>query len=623
MNNLVLYVPISSVGLAHYFAGGIILPASLYGNRPNDIQTSYSDVILVSEYKWFNDSDCSIEILLTRDELSNLTEIVTGIYQYPTPIPITRIKKIWFLDEEQMQTTVWNINNGTAFISKEMLNTESRNPERVKVELKKIETKPISQDLKDKTKQFDVLLGGLAFMRVGGFQSMEYTKNYFKTLAFFNQLVRSEIAKVEITTGYKFSNKYHGLFTKKESEWTPWIEDIYDEIDLESLKSIAKRKKEKVEIKYGIVQLKSINSKSHIYELAVISIYGEYKSKGINELVIDLENGVIDRDKVEDIALVFGLNNGYRKFRNYYENSNRKINVKFKMDSLVDYYTVESIFQYVFHKEKENGGFDYLESWCPRYQTEKTLSGYETFTILDKSIVLKKKPTLFEVFFQDFFQETSCQISKIIQNWIKAPLLIDEGILRETLKEGLSGITRKAISTFETDLTKHLNAISDAEKKELQEAFEESLRRSEEKITRLKKENMDLKAEYDLLKNKYKNLSIESTKLVEKEREVESEISTHPIASKSFQGYSEDYKALEARSIGKVDIAIDKVSEATISERKYVRENDVYNRECLKEKNVTQLKEIGIRYGLTYKGNKNEFIENILSANKHDQELYE
>lgn len=621
MNNPVLYVPISSSGLAHYFAGGIILPASLYENRPNDIQTSYSNVILVSEYKWFNDSDCSIEVILTKEELSKLTEIDTGIYQYPTPIPISRIKKIWFLDEEQRQTTVWNINNGTAFISELILRTESINPERVKVELKKVETRPVLQDLKDKTRQFDVLLGGLAFMRVGGLQLMEYSKNYFKTLAFFNRLISSEIEKIEICNGIKFKDAYHGLFTKKESEWTPWIKDIYDEVDVETIKSIAKRRKERVEIKYGMVQLDSINRKSHIYELAVISIYGENKNKGIDQLVIDLENGVIERDKVEDIALVFGLNNGYRKFRNFYEKSKRKINVKFKMDSLVDYYTIESIFQYVFHKEKENWGFDYIESWCPKYKAEKTLSGYETYTILDKSIVLKKKPTLFEVFFQNYFQESNRKISKIIQNWIAPPLMIDEGHVLEALKVGLSEITKKSLLTFEGDLTRDLNAIADAEKKELQKTFDESLREYENKITELKKENMYLKAEYDSLKNKYLNLIGDLPKLKKKKQDGLTGIPLDHTANKSYQGNDSENEGLVLQNVEKAEITISKVSENVVKEYEYIPEEDLIDYEKLKEKSLDELKEIGYSLGVTYKRNKIRLVEEILMAKEHNQKL--
>lgn len=621
MNNLQLYVPISSAGLAHYFAGGIILPASLYGNRPNDIQTFYSDVILVSEHKWLNDSDCSIQVVLTQEELSKLNEIHTGIYQYPTPIPISRIKKIWFLKEDQMRTTVWNVNNGTAFITDQMLMVESGNPKRENAELKKNETKPIPQELKDKTRQFDVLLGGLAFMKVGGLQFMEYSKNYFKTLAFFNRLIRSEIEKIEINVGIKFKDAFHGLFTTKESEWTPWIKDIYGEVDVEAIDSIAKRKREKVVIKYGMVQLDSINRKSHIYELAVISIYGENKNKSIDQLVRDLENGVIDQDKVEDIALVFGLNNGYRKFRNYYDRSKGTINVKFKMDSLVDYYTIESIFQFVFNKEKENRGFDYIESWCPRYKAEKTILGYETYTILDKTIAVKKKPTLFEVFFQNYFQEINQKISRIIQNWISPPLMIDERIVLESLKKGLSDITKKELLMFERDLTKELNAISDAEKKELQKTFDESLIEYENKISELKKENMALKAEYDSFRNKYINLDADPPKPKKKRQDSLTGISSAPIASNSNQGDEVKNTSFGSQNFNKMEITISKVSEPEVKDYKYVSENEDITRESLKEKSVIQLKEIGNRFKLTYKGNKSEFIERILSEFEHNQEF--
>ncbi len=88
-------------------------------------------------------------------------------------------------------------------------------------------------ELSDKIKRFDIILGGFAFMRLGGKSFMNYSENYFSTLSYFNKLIEEQTINAAKEKGLKFSNKYTGLFSKQESEWSKWQQYIYKNITAE------------------------------------------------------------------------------------------------------------------------------------------------------------------------------------------------------------------------------------------------------------------------------------------------------------------------------------------------------------------------------------------------------
>ncbi len=98
-------------------------------------------------------------------------------------------------------------------------------------------------------------------------------------------------------------------------------------------------------------------------------------------MVTDLTSGAIRADKMENVAILFGLNNGYSKLRNKYKGSVKDRVVKFTMESQLDYYIIESIFQFVFHGLNKNNSFDYIDKWCPIKKQRSYVKGYVTYRI--------------------------------------------------------------------------------------------------------------------------------------------------------------------------------------------------------------------------------------------------
>jgi len=316
MNNT-FFIPINSNGLPHYFSKAIILPAKYFSNKHEDIQSKLNDSILLSQSKWVKNCDCSIEIILTATEVKELNKLTENFFQYNLPIPISRIKSVCFLDEKQKETTIWNINNGAAFVPENIITVEqSKNIDFVSDNgFTGEKENKASIDLVEKIKRFDIILGGFAFMKVGGKSFMNYSENYFSTLSYFNKLVEEQTNKAAREKGLKFSSKYTGLFSKNESEWTKWQQYIYQNVETQDIENLAEKEGIKIEKKLGLLKLDSINTNSHLFDIAILATYGDRKNKSTDNLVTDLLNGTIPQDKAEDVSLLFGLNNGYSKFR--------------------------------------------------------------------------------------------------------------------------------------------------------------------------------------------------------------------------------------------------------------------------------------------------------------------
>ncbi len=65
-----------------------------------------------------------LEVVLTDTEVKELSKVSEHFSLYNTPIPISRVKSVCFLDAKQKETTIWNINNGAAFIPESIVSVE-------------------------------------------------------------------------------------------------------------------------------------------------------------------------------------------------------------------------------------------------------------------------------------------------------------------------------------------------------------------------------------------------------------------------------------------------------------------------------------------------------------------
>ncbi|RLA78983.1 MAG: hypothetical protein DRG78_13860 [Epsilonproteobacteria bacterium] len=388
MNYKIYYLPINSTSLSHYISKAIMLPSRFYTNRPLDIQSEIGDYILLSNKKIINNTDCSIEVVINNEENKNYIEATDdpNIFIYKRPIPISRIKSLSFIDELQKTITLSQINRGAGFIPEILANIiVKENNDSIDIsKVINIKNFKYNAELETEIKTYNQILGGIAFMRFSIFNN-EYSSNYFSTLSFFNKIIEEK---------YKINNKdiYTGLigaFTGNGSKmWTQLYPLIYEDIINKDVEDSALRDNINIEKSNGIFKYELLaENHSLTYKLAILNIYGKGKNKrkSIEDLILDFKNGKIPEDKIEGISLIFGINSGYSNFYNQYTLNGIKKIVKFKLNSQFDYYTIESIFQYIFNDKKENRKFEYIDEWCPNNNVKNASNIFEEIVIKEQN----------------------------------------------------------------------------------------------------------------------------------------------------------------------------------------------------------------------------------------------
>lgn len=488
------YLPTNSGSIAHYFNRAIILPAKYYTNKTEDIQDSSEQALILSINKWSKKSDCALEIIFTDLEFKELKKISDYLYLCKFPIPISRIKRIWFSNRNQMQTTIWNINDGAAFVPDSLVSVdENFNFDSCsEIELEENQQSNSKDEISDKIKYFDIILGGLAFMRIGGKSFMNYSFNYFSTLSFFNSLIEEQTNKAARDKDLTFSNKFFGLFSKNESEWLRWRKYIFKNIELHDVQTLAEKEGEKIEMKFGAFKIDTINPKSHLYELAILATYGNNKNKSTEDLVTDLTNGGIYSEKVEEVAILFGLNTGYSRLSNKYKCTIKESIVKFRLECKLDYYIIESVFQYVFNNNHKNYTFDYIDSWCPENKKFETLKGYEVYRILDTSIIAKKKQTPLEIFLEQYSRDFYSAINKSITPWMPSFAKIDENEAISYFDKQLRGSLMVVIEGIQSKIEKNIQDELSSKEQDNIEFFNSEIESLKLNLTKLNEENLRL-----------------------------------------------------------------------------------------------------------------------------------
>jgi hypothetical protein len=461
----IYYLPISSTSLAHYFGCACIKPSKYFENKQEDLQDKFSDFLLVTTHFGTQQTDCCIELVFTTQETEDLIDIKDGFFLYEKPLPITRAKRIHFTSKERQEQTITNINISTAFVPNELAEITQKSFDTVSTDkLKKpqdIHIVSYSEELK----RLDGFLGGLALMRLAGEDYMNYSENYFATLSLFNSAIQRDLenSKVNIDT------RYHGAFTGDSGfqKIIPYLNKTINETDIDS---IAKEENQQVKKNYlKIIDLDSLDKNTYI--VAILNTYGvgnESKKKKIDELILSNFKSDIKSGKSEGIALCYGINRGYSAFSNKYSSGKNEKVVKFQLNSQLDYYTIESLYQYVFNNNAKSDEFAYL-NWCPKQKWTKISK--TNYKILDVAVIGKKKArVLSKEYFQNLFPSSF------------------QSLLEKTLLQ----ICQELVETVFND-TK--NEIADKYENQIAQLQEENVRLQEE-IDKLKTEQQKIQKSY-------------------------------------------------------------------------------------------------------------------------------
>lgn len=523
MNTIFLHI--KSVNLGLYFNSALISPANYIKTRSEDIQSKFRDKILLSDKKWSKSTDCSLELVVTENEYREISKnkINENYFLYIKPLPISRVKHVYFQTIEQSKISLSSTNTN-AFLPKNLVSIIDKKDIETAVECidNNFENK-LQSDFNPNIKKYDRILGGAAFMRLGGAKYMNYSKNYFSTFAFFNQLFGNEYEKA---SNSKIDRRYQGVFECKDN-WEKFCPILFFEKSIPNeIQQIANKKGLHISDKKenGIYDIEKI-SDDYIYILAILENFGHRgKRKNTDGLVNLLSHEKIK--KAEGITLLYGLYNGYAGFRNKYVFQDGEIikTVKFRLDNQVDYYTIESIYQYVFNKISNNKFFQYLDNWIPK-KKQSEIKGFETYQVLDQQIIYaKSKPKFGEPdYFENLMQNSS--LNKIIVNtltskikkWFeKFPFNVSEQELEKDISNTLTPITKQSLTELYYSIVRDTEQNDNKDVEHLEQEYILEQQNLEKTIKKLKEENNSLKKKIENKSNGKQTLSLNFPQISQK-----------------------------------------------------------------------------------------------------------
>lgn len=476
------YFPIKSECLAHYFGCACLKPSKYFTNKPQDIQNSFENFLLITTSKGCIECNCCLEIVLTDEEEVKLISAGKTWYLFESSLPITRVKKIYFTEEQQKDKTLTNIRMGTAFVPESIVGAIC-SFEYITVKEVKI---PDNYYVKDQAKEielYDRILGALVIMRLAREKYMNFSETYIETLAVFNKLIADALVKA----GKSSNDQYSGLFTQSKS-YAYLLPYLNKQVDVDDVKQMAKSEgqvvfQNKITRK---IELDRLDKKAYI--LAVLASYGvgtESKRDKVDGLILSNFEGI---KSAQLVALCFGYNHGYNAFNSFYGTlGGNKINVKFQLDSQLDYYTIESVYQFVFNK-KISERFYYLDSWCNK-QDIPSVTTKTNYCVLDTIVVGKKKP---KVGSKDWWNSFSQFYQKIdVNSLFQASLSIlfnriADHVIQECIEE-----KEEEIAEIKAQYEEKNNRLMELQKMMENQSFNEIVSAtSEEKIGGMSRENI-------------------------------------------------------------------------------------------------------------------------------------
>jgi len=453
------YIPIDSINLPTIYGNACIIPKKHLSTTNEDAQNIQPSYLLLTTKMGTDKSDCAIEIVLSDEEIEMLIPIPNNndISLFSKPLPISRIKSITFNDNEKKERVIAIINLSTAFINNNIVNVDLE-MQKVDINSINITNIPENKDFTLRLKKFNCILGGFALLRLACEEYMNYSENYFSTLSVFNEQIKNDY----LNSGNKINPKFQDAFfgVNEFKDLYPILSNTITEKDVYKIAALENQKI--IKDKYtGSIETNSLDRMTYIISmLYVYKVSNEAGDRKIDSLIANNFNTDIKEGKSEIIALCYGLNRGYNSFTKRYTVNGKESNVKFEFNSKLDYYTVESIYQFAFYDNKNNLSFKYLDDWCPILNETIKKGSYK---IIDKIVIIKKKPKvgtkdylsqLSRLFFQKNIEDFLTPFLNIIINKVKDDLETETEEIIESKEKEIEELRSKLKETVKQEKVK-------------------------------------------------------------------------------------------------------------------------------------------------------------------------
>lgn len=552
------------MNLAHYLGSGIIAPSIYIENKNPDIQDRFKNHLLLSSFKFTRDTNCAIEIVFNNNDEAP-KKISEHFYLFDMPLPISRIKNIYFSNDEQKVSTKFNITSGSAFIPENLLKVTKEDCIEMR-ELENIDYKSSEINWGGYLKKYDQMLGGFSTMKISRENFQNYPTHYFSTLGNINSLFSKTLAQQNIT----IENRFQFAFTD-EGKFKNFHNTIYSDIDFNELQRYAESENVRLETKNGLIQIDKISENTQTYLVSILESYGTGKRKKNDEFISDLLAKKFVEKKKEGLSLIYGLNKGYKSFRNKYKTANFEVDIKFHLDSKLDYYIIESIYQNIFNSVKDSLSFEYLDSMFLEAKKEEIEApNYITYQMIDKTIIWKLK-VLSPV------EKLLSKITEIVSKWFPSFL--------EVKKNEIEQYFKSVIEQFKTEIEFELINNHKEEIKRLNTIISEK----DDSLNRLNIETDKIRMEFqkrEIEIQKLKNTLSEKDNFI---NELDNKIKEAAKSNVENKKEISEYKSIES--------AVDTVNE---SNGLLFSDDTTFSREFeLKSMSEEELKSVAKKYNIT------------------------
>ena len=412
---------INRIKLQDYIQRELIVPDNyLDENKEIDIQSKNENFIVMSDgyIKELDEYQILLELIITDEEKKRLHE-VDGVYYFDFPLPITRIKKVYVQNREIKKHIEVQIKNGeNGFLPTNLFYVYLKNKKPIfeQREYKPLEDDIDKNDFEEQIRVFDKRMGMFAFMKNTLVYYCDdvnkianYSQHYFSTLSRLlkEPLDNTRFEELDILKQNKEFKKLLYSNTQIDKEF---IENESQKIEDSELKSIFLEMTTPTGTRKALKSLLEKNEIEH-YLIGLVYYFRQKDSNKKDNFKIDIKN-LIPYEVAEISLAILGIYFGYTILRSeekieirdkYFKKilNKDKFNMKFTLETKLDYIAIETIYNYCFKNKAKGYEYEYLS--YPNKSKPKKLTRNKNYEVNREHyfdteyIEIKKTTSLFEV----------------------------------------------------------------------------------------------------------------------------------------------------------------------------------------------------------------------------------
>jgi hypothetical protein len=371
---------IHRIKLQDYIQRALIAPDSYFDDEiEKDIQSKNPNFLAVSDgyLKELDEHQILVEIILTDEEIAKLHQVGEVSY-FDFPLPITRIKKIYVQDKDVKQHILVNVqNNEKGFLSESLMDVYLKKNKRVLQarEYTSLDFEDIPNDYQAQVTQYDKRMGMFAFMKNTNlyyYQTTDnisnYSDSYFGALSSYTNLSLFDTKGfVQLGEVFKKFDNFKTLLYSTQQINEPFLETIAEKIEDIETKEIFSGLLKENGVRKTLPQL--LEKDLGLYLIGLVYYFRKKDANKKDNFKIEIEK-LIPAEVAEVSLAVLGMYLGYTHIRpietveikdTYFrEIFGSEFNMKFRLNSKLDYVTIESIYNYCFNDKQKTIEFPYL-----------------------------------------------------------------------------------------------------------------------------------------------------------------------------------------------------------------------------------------------------------------------